>query len=211
VTTRSSPRKPAAARHYGAETRELILAAAQKLFAARGLHAVSMTDIAEEAGVSRATIFNQFGSKPLVLDAITARSLTAYRDLLAAALADQSTPTPELLRRLFAQMAKGLEANRALYREVFAEIRKMSMGLEDGGLSPDLHREAFGLLVQLFTRGQQRGDVTDRSSPDVMATAFDSLLSGAVTQWLHGPARSKLGPMLAALIDVLLGGVEGRR
>lgn len=96
MTARSRPAKETTVRTYGDETRELILKAAQKLFATRGLHETSMQDIADEARVSRATVFNQFGSKHLVLDAITARSLAAYRDLLAAALADDQTPTPDL-------------------------------------------------------------------------------------------------------------------
>jgi AcrR family transcriptional regulator len=165
-----------------------------------------MKDIAEEARVSRATVFNQFGSKHLVLDAITARSLSVYRDLLVRALADEKTPTPQLVRKLFDQMSVGLEANRALYREVFAEIRKLSMGLDTGGLSPGVREEAFAVLVRLFRRGQARGDVTRNYAPEVLATAFDSLLSGAVSQWLHDPRKGALAPLLASLVDVMLNG-----
>jgi AcrR family transcriptional regulator len=206
VTARTRPAKEAAVRTYGDETRELILKAAQKLFATRGLHETSMKDIAEEARVSRATVFNQFGSKHLVLDAITAKSLSAYRNLLATAFADQNKTTPELIRWLFDQMSAGLEANRALYREVFPEIRKISMGLDGDGLSPRLREEAFGLLVRLFKRGQARGDVSRDYSADVLATAFDSLLAGAVNHWLHDPRRGALAPLLSSLVDVLLGG-----
>ena len=206
MTAHSRQAKAPAVRTYGDETRELILKAAQKLFATRGLHQTSMKDIADEARVARATVFNQFGSKHLVLDAITARSLSAYRDLLAAALADEKTPTPDLIRTLFEQMSAGLEANRALYREVFAEIRKVSMGLDHGGLSPKLREEAFDILTRVFKRGQTRGDVTRKYAPDVLATAFDSLLSGAVTQWLHDPRKGALAPLLASLVDVLLDG-----
>jgi TetR/AcrR family transcriptional repressor of the ameABC operon len=135
VTARSRPAKASPVRTYGDETRELILKSAQKLFATRGLHETSMQHIADDARISRATVFNQFGSKKMVLDAITARSLEAYRDLLAAALADEHKPTPDLIRRLFEQMSVGLERNRALYREVFTEIRKLSMGLDPGRLA----------------------------------------------------------------------------
>jgi AcrR family transcriptional regulator len=211
VTARSRPAKETTVRTYGDETRELILKAAQKLFATRGLHETSMQDIADEARVSRATVFNQFGSKHLVLDAITARSLAAYRDLLAAALADDQTPTPDLVRRLFEQMSGGLEKNRALYREVFTEIRKLSMGLDPGGLSPRLREEAFDIMVRLLKRGQARGDVTRKYPPDVLATAFDSLLSGAVIQWLHDPKKGSLSPLLSSLLDVLLNGAAASR
>jgi AcrR family transcriptional regulator len=145
-------------RTYGEETRELILKAAEKLFAAQGLQSVSMQDIAAEAGVSRATVFNQFGSKILVLDAITARSLETYRAMLRAALDDAQAPTAALLRRLFRQMGKGIAGNQNLYREVFVEIRKVSMGLDGDGISPGLNRETFGILTTIFARGQGRGN-----------------------------------------------------
>ena len=211
MTARSRTGKAPAVRTYGDETRELVLKAAQKLFATRGLHKTSMQDIAEEAHVSRATVFNQFGSKHLVLDAITAHSLLAYRDLLAGAVVDEATPTPDLIRRLFKQMSAGLEANRALYREVFTEIRKVSMGLDGDGTSPAIRRQAFHLLVQLFQRGQKCGEITRDHPADVLATAFDSMLSGAVAQWLHAPRKGALAPLLSSLVDVMLKGAAASR
>ncbi|MEY4785107.1 MAG: hypothetical protein RIR41_3042 [Pseudomonadota bacterium] len=204
MSARAQPAREA--RTYGEETRELILKAAEKLFAAKGLQSVSMQDIADEAGVSRATVFNQFGSKILLLDAITARSLESYRAMLGAALADEEAPTTTLLRRLFRQMGKGIAGNRNLYREVFVEIRKVSMGLDDEGASPGLKRETFSLLTTIFERGQERGDVSRAASAEVLATAFDSLLSGAVIQWLHAQRRGSLPTLLESLIDVFLDG-----
>lgn len=202
------PRKPRDVRTYGEETRGLVLKAAEKLFATRGLHDTSMQDIAEEAKVSRATVFNQFGSKQLVLDAITARSLQSYCDLLTAVLADEHTPAPKLLTQLFDQMGRGIETNRALYREVFTEIRKVSMGLDGAGQSPLLRETAFGLLADIFRRGQKRGEISSAQPAEVLATAYDSLMSGAVIQWLHDPRKGSLRPMLAALADVFLKGAS---
>lgn len=204
MTARARPAREA--RTYGEETRGLILKAGAKLFAAHGLHSVSMQDIAAEAGVSRATVFNQFGSKILVLDAITARSLENYRAMLCATLEDEETATTTLLRRLFRQMSKGIAANQNLYREVFVEIRKVSMGLDGEGASPELKRETFGLLTKIFERGQERGDISSAASAEVLATAFDSLLSGAVIQWLHARRRGSLPTMLESLIDVFFDG-----
>ncbi|MBI1362311.1 MAG: TetR family transcriptional regulator [Alphaproteobacteria bacterium] len=202
-------RTKAGVRTYGMETRELIMSAARRLFADHGLAKVSMQDVADAADVSRATVFNQFGSKQSIVDAIAADSLKNYRSMLDDALADEFTPTLGLLRQLFDRMAKGLEANRKLYRHLFVEIRKTSLGL-DGGMSSDLRRETFDRLVLLFARGQSRGDVTGALPPEVMATAFDSLLSGAVTQWLQSSPRTSLSRMLAALAEVFLVGVAGK-
>src|SRR5215510_11715960 len=86
------------------DSRAAILDAAQRLFAARGLHEVTMTEVAEAAGVARATVFNQFGSKHALVDAITAEVLDGYVLLLEGALADRETPTPVLVRALFEAM-----------------------------------------------------------------------------------------------------------
>lgn len=207
----SRPRQVRDVRTYGEETRALVLKSAEKLFATRGLHNTSMQDIAAEAQVSRATVFNQFGSKQLVLDAITARSLRRYRNLLHAALGDDKRSMPERLRTLYQQMGKGIESNRALYREVFAEIRKVSMGLDGEGESPAVRQETFDLLVAMFERGQASGELTRTQTAEVLATAYDSLLSGAVIQWLHDPRKGALPQLLSSLMDVFLKGAASGR
>jgi AcrR family transcriptional regulator len=46
-----------------ARNRELLLAAARKLIAERGPDAVTMDDIAAEAGVGKGTLFRRFGNR----------------------------------------------------------------------------------------------------------------------------------------------------
>src|SRR4051794_19396327 len=61
-----SPRRQEQAR----ETRQKILAAAQRLFASHGYIATTLPAVAREAGVSPATITVVFGTKPALLDAL---------------------------------------------------------------------------------------------------------------------------------------------
>ena len=49
--------------------------------------------------------------------------------------------------------------------------------------------------------------VTARQPAETLATAFDSLLAGAVTQWLHANDGGRLETLLADLADVLLEGI----
>ena len=50
------------------EQRDRILEAARGLFADRGPEAVTVAEVADAAGVARATVFNHFGSKHALLD-----------------------------------------------------------------------------------------------------------------------------------------------
>src|SRR4051794_6533669 len=61
-------------RPRGAEaTRSRILDAAASLIVAGGYHSISVDHIADKAGVSRRTVYDQFGSKRGVLEAIVER------------------------------------------------------------------------------------------------------------------------------------------
>lgn len=195
-------------RSYGQATHDLIVEAARKLFAAHGLDAVSMADIAEAAGVSRATVFNQFGSKHRIIDEITATTLRSYLGLLSEALDDEKASTPELVTILFERMTERLQLGRRLYKDIFPEIQKLTRDPSIGGQTGDLRQRCQLCLRKLFERGQTRGDITRTSSPANLATAFDSLLYGGVTQWLASPEDRPLEPLLQDLRDVFLRGVR---
>ena len=67
-----------ATRRYMSTTRrndtvERVLAAADDLVAEDAFHSATMEDLAERAGVSRATVFSRFGSKVGVLEALSTR------------------------------------------------------------------------------------------------------------------------------------------
>src|SRR3712207_9535815 len=64
-------------------TRAAIHDAAMQLFAERGYHATTITDIAEAADVSRATFFSYFASKEDVVFGDAPLALEALTDALA--------------------------------------------------------------------------------------------------------------------------------
>jgi AcrR family transcriptional regulator len=191
------------------DSRTAILAAAEKLFAARGLQEVTISEVADAAGVARATVFNQFGSKHALVDAITAQVLTGYVTLLQEALADRDTPAPALMRNLFEAMGRGIQENAHFYRAVFREIAKLSLGLDEGGEAQAQRRAATDLLRQLQLRGQARGELTRAQPAEELATAFDGLVYGTIIHWLYEDQRESLAARLRAAADLLLGGVAG--
>jgi AcrR family transcriptional regulator len=55
--------RPRPERADAARNRERVLDAARRLFAARGVHAVTMEEVARAAGVAKGTVFNRFGDR----------------------------------------------------------------------------------------------------------------------------------------------------
>ena len=71
----------------GVETPERILAAALRLFAARGYEAVGVQELAEAAGVTKPPLYHHFGSKEGVLEALVHGHAEAWLGALTRAAA----------------------------------------------------------------------------------------------------------------------------
>ncbi len=187
--------------------RARILDAARRLFAAHGFDEITMADVADEAGVARATVFNHFGSKHALIEAITEDVIAYYHGMLRNALADETAPTPALVRALFAGMGAGIEEDRRFYRAVFREIAKVRLGLDEGGVGQRAGEAAIALLVQLLARGQARGELSRAYRAEDLASAFDSMVNGTITHWLYGDAAEPLRRRMERAAEVLLGAV----
>jgi AcrR family transcriptional regulator len=191
------------------DQRAHIVEAARRLVAARGLDDVTMAEVATEAGVARATVFNHFGSKHALLEAITEEVIAFYQAMLRNAVADATTPTPDLVRALFEHMGAGIEEDRRFYRGIFREIAKIRLGLDEGGVGQQAGEAALALLVTLLARGQQRGELSARHNAEDLASAFDSLVNGTITHWLYGDAAEPLKQRMRRAAEVFLRGATG--
>ena len=80
-------------------TAERIFAAADELFCARGLHGVSVGDIAERAGVNKALVFYHYESKEKLFERVVSGYYEGHREALAHAFSAPGT-LPERLHRM---------------------------------------------------------------------------------------------------------------
>ena len=184
-----------------------ILEAARGLFAEKGAEAVSMADVAEAAGVSRATVFNHFGSKRALLEGITEGVLREYNVLLENALADRGTPVPVLVRALFEVMGTGVEQQHRFHRAVFREIARLTLGLDEGGPGQVARQAALESLGLLIERGQRAGELRTELRAKDLAMALDSLVFGTITHWLYDDASESLRLRMQRAAEIFLGPV----
>jgi AcrR family transcriptional regulator len=186
------------------DQRERILDAARSLFASRGFDAVKMAEVAEVAGVARATVFNHFGSKVALVEAITENVFAYWASLLDTALADERSRTPRLIRSLFEQMGRGIEQFQGFHRGVFREIMKIQVGLEEGGTAARTSERARERLEKLIGRGQQRGEISRDFTAAELASAFDSLSIGTINRWLFEDASGSLSDRMLRAAELFL-------
>lgn len=187
-----------------------ILEAARQLFAERGPAAVTMAEIGLAAGVARATVFNQFGSKHALLEGITEQVLDSYQRLLESALADRETPTPQIVCALFELMGVGVEEDRRFHRAVFREIAKLGLGLDEGGPGQRARLANLDGMTQLLLRGQARGELTREHRAEDLGSALGSLVYGTITHWLYDDASEPLPERMRRAAEVFLDGAAPR-
>jgi len=188
------------------ETRQLILSAARRLFAQKGMEESTIRDIAREAGVSPASVVVHFKSKTALLEEALNRDIeTALSELVASMPEDL-----ELLDRLM-HLAKGFfrlyDQNRKLYR---ALIRHTIF--EPAAETPNITNVSelyLRFLSGLVEEGQARGIIKPEVDATIAAASIFSLYLGALTLLFRMPEMTVelVAEALAAMTDQYLKGI----
>ncbi|HEX2652478.1 MAG TPA: helix-turn-helix domain-containing protein, partial [Xanthobacteraceae bacterium] len=79
-----------------ADTRQLIVEAADRLFYEKGFEATSFTDIASEVNLSRGNFYYHFKSKDEILDAVIVRRMEKTRAMLDAWECEETDPAARI-------------------------------------------------------------------------------------------------------------------
>ena len=127
ATKRPAPVNPAPPPRLSA--RDRLLAAADDLFYSEGVHVVGVDRIVERAGVTKASLYNTFGSKDELVRAYLENHFRRRQNRIAQILAAHTTPRERLLA-VFAEV-EGLLAGSA-----FRGCRFISAAAESGPGDP---------------------------------------------------------------------------
>jgi AcrR family transcriptional regulator len=113
----STPRK----RLTGEERRAAILDSALTVFSRRGYHASSIDDIAREAGVSKALIYEHFASKQDLYAELLEQHAGVLFSALSEAIAEAGRSAPARLEVGFDAFYRFVEEHRGAWRMLFRE------------------------------------------------------------------------------------------
>jgi AcrR family transcriptional regulator len=113
----TTPRK----RLTGQERRAAILDAALEVFAARGYHASSIDDIAREAGISKALIYEHFSSKQRLYTELIEHHADELFERIAAAVAEAGSEGAARLAIGVGAFYEFVEEHRIAWRMLFRD------------------------------------------------------------------------------------------
>jgi AcrR family transcriptional regulator len=181
------------------DSRDEILKAATKLFANRGFHETSMSEVARGAGVSKALIFWHFKTKEELFLAVLNRLLEPYVIDFAeeAGLLDEKEQILKLVECYLLFVRDNAGSIRFFVAQLLHDQR-MSEGLTDQVLA--LYEGYRALLTDLITRAQEKGFCTREFTPEA-ATAF--LLSTLNGMLINSLFAGNQGVDLEAAVGML--------
>jgi AcrR family transcriptional regulator len=174
--------------------RDATLETTAALVAEHGLRSVTMSQIAEETGIGRATLYKYFPDVDAILVAWHERQVTGHLEYLAE-LRDQPGDAAERLEAV-------LEAYALIHHEVaIAHGAELVALLHRGGHIARAQRELRDFIRDLLAEGVEIGDLRDDVSPSELAsyclhalTAAGSLSSKAAVRRLVTVTLAGLRP-----------------
>ena len=174
------------------EVRDAILDTTSTLVAAHGLRSVTMSQIAEETGIGRATLYKYFPGVEEILLAWHERQIAGHLEHLAH-VRDQAGNAVDRLEAVL---------------EAFARISQQSQGHHDSELAAFLHRgehvthaeqQLRDLIRDLLAQGAKTGEIRTDVAPDELAR----YCLHAVTAASRLPSKAAVRRLVQVILDGL--------
>lgn len=166
--------------HSTADRKVQILKSAQDLFAESSFRDTEVSDIANVAGMSKATIYKYFRSKDEILLSVVEENFKYIRDLVILRLITGSEPPLERFKAAAIDVARHLEQNRSfvlvLIQEAgqcMAEIQKIHHAVMTSNSK---------ISESLFSSLKKEGEIPDIDSSNLIKVISDICI-GSMYSW----------------------------
>src|SRR6202165_590750 len=195
---RARPVEPEAPKRLSA--RDRLLAAADELFYAEGVHVVGVDRIVERAGVTKASLYNTFGSKDELVRAYLENHFRRRQNRIARILASHTSPRERLLA-VFAEV-EGLLAGSAFRGCRFISAAAESRPGEAGEVVAEKYR---AWLWSLFAELAEAAGARDaKQIGRQLFLLYDGAAIAARMDQDRGAAAKAVRSAVIALLDAAI-------
>ena len=158
-----------------AERRQRIVEAAEALVRKNGFDKVSMTQIADQAGVAPATLYNLFETKRAIFRQVFDLDLEKYEQLVA------ELPARGAINKIFAS----IDLAASLYRRNPEFYRAMARGggADTGGLRSDVSEPRIAFWHVQIAAAVAQGQLRSNTKSQIVAVALSQQMRGAFLEW----------------------------
>lgn len=203
-TTKKSERRDAA------ENRQLVLAAASRLFATHGVESVCMSEIAKEAGVGKGTLYRRFASKGELCLALLDSELRQFQNDVIGAFQSQVRNGVSVCQRLnwFVEQAVSFTCSHLPLMVEISEVGSENTVQDINQPHFWMEMTVRGHLLQMQERGEIPAD-TDLDL-DYIASAILAPLDARILK-IHINQRHYSQAQISSGIQTIISGLCSSR
>jgi AcrR family transcriptional regulator len=163
-------------RRDAAEHRRRILVAARALFAAQGVDATNMTEIARAANIGQGTLYRRFAHKGELCEALLKENMQCFqKEMESRFAADQSSTALQRLELLLGEMSRFNEQNYPLLTAMIDSAN----GLRRGEVFQNpYYLWTHATIMRLLQQGMATGEVREMDA-DLTAHLMLAALKGS--------------------------------
>lgn len=187
--------------------RESLLAAARRVFGARGFDAATVDAIAAEAQVAKGTVYLYFPSKEAIYEAAFDAGLDQLIRHTAERLRAAAGPR-EAIRAFVEVRLEYFQDQPDFFRMYMVHVSRQIAGCAPSGGRPDMMAQQTRALRELFARAVRAGTLRD-VDPSAAAHAVFDMTRGLIARRLLSRTRSSVAADVAFLTDLLWTGLHG--
>ena len=178
-------------------TRERIVAAAVEMTTSSGWAAVTMARLADAAGVSRQTVYNEVGSKPALAETMILEELARFLQVVEQAFDAEPDDLTRAIERAVSDVLTYASANKLLHAVVSAthgaDTELLPLLTTNAGSLLEAAKEVIGLRVAPYAPGIDPGHLDPAIDmvvrvvlSHVMQPSASPAKTGADIAWLAG-------------------------
>lgn len=188
------------------ERKNQILDAAMETFTKQGFHKARMSDIAENSGLSKGTLYWYFESKDAIILNLFSRFFEPELKDFRALLNEERSLEQRLdvyIERFSDDMAKMLKWMPLIYDFIALAFRQKTIKQAVSSY----YKQNMEILKLLLQQGIDNGEIKDCGAEDA-AIAIGSILEGTILLWIYDPDQIEIKRHVKSNMGFLLNGLK---
>ena len=172
---------------------------ALELFAVKGYHATSISQIAEKAGISKGLLYNYYKSKEHLLDSVI---MKVYDEIMRIVQMSENLPAEKQIEQMIIQTIDHLEKNITFWRLYLFLIHQSDIQLKLKGTWEKMRDDYMNYFSKLFEEIGSR-------NPAMEAMMLGTLFDGIGLNYVTAPDGYPLEEMRNYLIEIFIKNRKG--
>ena len=189
--------------------RNLVLNAAEELFAEKGFEGTTVADIARASELAKGSLYQIFENKEEIIEAMVGRKMLQIHTAINQIISRPGDPVDKVLE-LMAHKLTMIWEDRRFARILINELKGFHWFVDSPCVV--VHKDEIDKLrvrlEGLFQEGQRLGRIRGDVSPGMLLAAFGGLTNGVVFRWLMVPDSMDLNTAIREAQALLLHGVS---